>query len=95
MSVKIAIRRTVPMDKEGELLPLLVKMRTLAVGQPGYISGESYRNYEQPEDYVVISTWQSVDDWKKWLASTERNDVQGKIDGLLGQTTEYTIYTYG
>ena len=45
-------------------------------------------------EYLVISTWQSAEDWKKWILSEERKAVQDKIDVLLGKKTEYEVYTY-
>ena len=95
MAIKIIIARKVDKGKEAELLPLLIQMRALATAQPGYISGETLRNVESPEDYLVISTWQSVDNWNAWLSSKQRAEIQEKIDTLLGQKTEYSIYLYG
>ena len=95
MAIKIIIARKVTKDKEAELLPLLIQMRALATAQPGYISGETLRNLENSEDTLVISTWQSVDNWNAWLASKQRAVIQEKIDTLLGQKTEYSIYLYG
>ena len=66
MSVKIIIRRKVPKSKEAKLLPLFLELRSKAITQPGYISGETLRNVNEPEDYVVIGTWKSVGDWKTW-----------------------------
>ena len=95
MPVKIIIKRKAPKEKEKELLPLLLELRSLAVVQAGYISGETLRNVEDPEDYLVISTWTSVDNWKAWDASIQRAEVQDKIDALLGEKTDYSIYFYG
>jgi heme-degrading monooxygenase HmoA len=95
MAVKIIIKRRVPKEKEPELLPLLVEMRSKATAQPGYISGETLRNVGDPEDYIVISTWQSEEVWKAWASSKERVRLQEKIDTLLGETTYYGIYFYG
>ena len=50
---------------------------------------------DNPEEFMVISTWQSSEDWNKWLKSEDRNKVQRKIDGLLGGTTHYEIFHYG
>ena len=95
MAVKIIIKRKVTKDKPPELLPLLIQMRALATAQTGYISGETLRNMESSEEYLVISTWQSVDNWNMWLTNKQRSDVQEKIDSLLGEKTEYSIYLYG
>jgi len=95
MAVKIIIRRRVPKEKESKLLPLLVELRSKATTQPGYISGETLRNVKSPQDFIVISTWQSVEAWKTWETSKGRGEIQGKIDALLGKKTNYGIYYYG
>ncbi len=95
MAVKIFIKRLVPQDKARAMIPLFRQMRASATSQPGYITGETLRSLDKPEEFMVISTWQSSEDWKKWLQSEARNEVQSKIDELLGGETEYDIYHYG
>jgi heme-degrading monooxygenase HmoA len=95
MAVKIIIRRKVSKGKEAQLLPLLFQLRAKAVNQPGYVSGETLRNTNDPEEYLVISTWKSVEDWKAWEANPVRAETQKKIDSLLGEKTSFGIYYYG
>jgi heme-degrading monooxygenase HmoA len=95
MAVKIIIKRKVPKGKEAQLLPLLLDLRSKAITQPGYISGETLINVDDPEDYIVISTWKSVNEWKTWEASKERGEIQSRIDALLGEKTTYEVYFYG
>jgi len=95
MAIKIIIRRRVPKEKEAKLLPLLVELRSKATTQPGYISGETLRNVSDPQDFIVISTWQSLEAWKIWEASKGRTEIQNRIDAMLGEKTTYGIYLYG
>ena len=95
MAVKIFIRRTVPQDKAKNMIPLFRQMRASAATQSGYITGETLRSMDKPEEFMVISTWQSSEDWNKWLKSEDRNKVQSKIDELLGGETGYEIFHYG
>ena len=95
MAVKVLIKRSVPPDKAREMIPLFKQMRVQANNQPGYISGETLRSLDNPTEFLVISTWESSNDWKNWLQSNERNEVQGRIDELLGGKTEYEIFHYG
>jgi heme-degrading monooxygenase HmoA len=95
MAVKILIRRNVPENKAREMIPLFRKMRTLANAQPGYITGETMRNLEKPDEFLVISTWETSDDWKRWVQSNDRQQIQSQIDDLLGGKTEYEIFHYG
>ena len=94
MAVKIIIKRFVPQEKEIELLPLLNQLRSKAIALPDYISGETLRGVDNPEEHLIISTWKSVDAWKEWERSDQRKEIQDKIDALLGKKTEYVIYFY-
>ena len=95
MAVKVLIKRKVTEDKAREMIPLFKQMRVQANNQPGYISGETMRNLDNPDEFLVISTWESSDDWENWVKSADRREVQDKIDALLGGTTEYEIFHYG
>ena len=95
MAVKILIRRIVPANKARQMIPLFREMRTLANEQPGYITGETMRNLENPDEFLVVSTWETSDDWNRWVQSKEREQIQSKIDDLLGGKTNYEIFHYG
>lgn len=95
MSIKVLITRTVPQDKARGMLNLFREMRSLATGQDGYISGETLKSSDRLDVYLVISTWESADDWENWLKSKERQEIQGKIDALLGGKTAYEMFHYG
>ena len=95
MSIKALIKRTVPQDKARNMLHLFMEMRTLATAQPGYISGETMKSIDNPDVYLIISTWESADDWEKWLLSKKRQAIQKKMDALLGGKTTYEIFQYG
>jgi heme-degrading monooxygenase HmoA len=95
MAVKALIQRSVPKDKAKDLIPLFREIRILANNQPGYISGETLKSLDNPEKFLVISTWQSESDWKNWLMSSERRGIQDQIDILLGGKTEYEVFHYG
>ena len=75
-------------------MPLLKQLRILANNQPGYISGETLKGIDNPSNYLVISTWRSIDDWKQWVLNKERLKVQENIDSLLEEKTIYEIYNY-
>lgn len=83
-----------PADKAAKLYDLVMQLRQHVVNQPGYISGESLKSIDKPDVYLVISAWNGIDEWKAWLASEERAEIQNQIDTLLGKKTEYDIYEY-
>jgi heme-degrading monooxygenase HmoA len=94
MAYKIIIKRIVPEYKVADLNPLLLELRAHATTQPGYISGETLKRVDNPGEELVISTWQTLEDWRMWLTSKERMEIQKRIDLLLGEKTQYEIYTY-
>ena len=95
MAVKIFIKRSIPPDKAGKVMPLFQNLRSLAMSRPGYISGETLHSIDSPGEIVVISTWQTVNEWRSWVANKERLKIQGQIDMLLGKKTEYEVYQHG
>jgi heme-degrading monooxygenase HmoA len=92
MAVKILIKRKVADKHAPELDALLRKMRVLTLSRKGYISGETFNRLDAPGTSMVISTWQSIDDWRDWTLSKERIELQEQIDKLLGAPTEYEIF---
>lgn len=92
--LKVLIKRIVPAGKEKEVAGLITQMRAMAAHQPGYISGETLRSAENPDQVLVISIWNSEDDWKVWQASEQRKAVQAKIDAVAGTETVYETYYY-
>lgn len=95
MSIKVLITRTVPQEKGRDMLNLFKEMRSLATGQDGYISGETLKSSDRLDVFLVISTWASANDWENWLKNKERQEIQGKIDALLGGKTAYEMFHYG
>jgi heme-degrading monooxygenase HmoA len=95
MAVKVFIKRVIPQGKVKELLPLFRRLRNLAISQPGYISGETLRGVDNARQFLVISTWQSIDNWRQWVVRPERIEIQNQIDSQLTEAPIYEIYQYG
>lgn len=93
MSVKIFIRRKVQEQNVLELTALLKMLRTLTLEQKGYISGETLGRIDKKDECMVISSWRSVEDWNRWVNDPKRIEVQTKIDEILGEETEYAMYS--
>ena len=95
MNIKVLITRTVPQEKSRDMLNLFKEMRSLATAQDGYISGETLKSSDRMNVFLVISTWASASDWENWLKNKERQEIQSKIDTLLGGKTSYEMFQYG
>jgi heme-degrading monooxygenase HmoA len=92
MPVKVMIKRKWIVDNPEELLPHLAALRAAARKQPGFISGETLRSLDDPENFIIISIWETADAWKKWMQNKKRRDLQGKVDSLIGERTFYELF---
>jgi len=93
MTVRIFIKRKVQETNVTKLTLLLKQLRALTLEQPGYISGETLNRIDKKNECMVISTWRSVEDWNNWVNNPKRNEIQTEIDRLLGQETDYAMYS--
>jgi len=95
MAIKVIITRKVAAERQKDLLPLLMELRTKAMNQKGYISGETLKGITDPEEFLVISTWNSFEDWKDWEGNPEREKIQAEVDRILEEKTMAKAYLYG
>ena len=92
MAIRVFIKRYV---REGQLekaFELLKKFRSSAMTQPGYISGETLVDHYDPFRIVIISTWETVDDWIHWQESDVREIKELELADYLGAPSKYEIY---
>lgn len=92
MAIKVIIERAVTADNQGEVAELLKELRAKAVLQPGYISGETLFSVDKPGTHVVISTWESLREWKAWEKNHERKRIMEQIDKLLKSKSRISVY---
>jgi heme oxygenase (mycobilin-producing) len=95
MAVKVIISRRVPSALSANLRPLLLKLRALAGAQPGYISGETLVNVQDHDDVMVLSTWNTIEQWTTWKSDPRRVEIENAIDSMLGEPARYGTYFYG
>ena len=92
MAAYVIIKRKFQINQPEKLLPLLDDLSDRAKQQKGYLSTVTLQSKESPEDYMVISRWESSADWERWFGSAERRDLQGKVDSLIGERTFYEVF---
>ncbi len=71
---------------------LLLELRMAAMPQKGYVSGETLVSTRSDSTILVVSTWNSLKDWKAWERSEERAKINRKIEALLSKKP--TVKTY-
>jgi heme-degrading monooxygenase HmoA len=88
MSVRIIIDRKVKKGKEADFAKLLRALRSKAIFSKGYISGEMLRNRDDPQNYIVITAWQSVSDWEVYEKVPETSKIHTRIEKLMARATK-------
>ncbi len=93
MTVSVIIQRSVgDKDKAERLASIIVKLRSLAAIQPGFINSQTFSCLDCQGEYLVISNWNTMEDWNRWKESEERLGLQRKVDELLGEETTYRYF---
>ena len=95
MAVKILIKRKLKDGKLNEASKLLIKARYNAMGQEGYISSETLSGCDDPNNVVIISMWQKIENWEQWKNSKLRAENETAFEALLDRPTEYETYILG
>ena len=96
MAIEVLIRRvTKPGVNAKALLPHIIELRSNAVKQPGYISGETLFNLEQTDECLVISRWTTLAHWQEWIRSSLRMEIDNGMEDLLAIEAEYKFYGVG
>ena len=92
--VKVTIERHCLPNKEAELVKLLVELRSRAMWQRGYHSGETLRSVDDPSLWLVIGTWLDADLWKAWNNSPKRKEITARIAPLLSEEEKVSVFSF-
>ena len=92
MAIDVVIRRNFKEDRVHDALFLNAEMRALATVQPGYITGTTKVNLDDPTKMLVVSTWDSKEAWKSWWDSDIRFDYYKKMKDALESSEEIELY---
>jgi heme-degrading monooxygenase HmoA len=95
MAVKVLIKRNFKNGKLNEASKLLIKARYDAMGQQGYISSETLTDCDDPNNVVVISMWQKIENWNQWKGTDLRSESEAGFEALLDEPTKYEYYNLG
>lgn len=61
------------------------------VAAPGCISGESLKDRAKPNRRIVMSKWESLEDWERWYHSDARKNVIAEITPMLEERERITM----
>lgn len=90
--IRVFIERRLADNMEQAYYEAVRKIKFEASGMPGYVSGEVLHDCEHFDRWLVISTWQSLRDWERWEASSERKTLLGLIAPMLREPETISIF---
>jgi heme-degrading monooxygenase HmoA len=91
--VRVVIGRRAKPGKANELDEAIYRLRAKARNQPGYIYGENLRGYDDPCLVLVISTWASIEAWRRWEQSSECSEQIALINKLIEGEAKTSIWS--
>ena len=95
MQAKILIKRKFNKGKKTEIIALLKELRSMAMQQPGYISGETLSSNDHPQTLMVIGSWQDMESWHNWKENNTRKTLEQMLTTYQEGSTEYQEFTLG
>jgi heme oxygenase (mycobilin-producing) len=90
--IKVLLERRVKKRNFAKLVANLHDLRSAALRQPGYVTGETLVKGTDPIDVLVISTWISEDHWKAWTTSEERIELEDIVNALIDGDVKTNVY---
>jgi len=95
MQAKILIKRKFNKGKKNEIIALLKELRSMAMQQPGYISGETLSSSDHPQTLMVIGSWQDMERWHNWKENNTRKTLEQMLATYQEGSTEYQEFVLG
>lgn len=95
MAIKVLITRQFWPGAETEAFKVASKIRSAAMSQPGYISGESLVSMEDPNKMVVVGSWHSLESWQEWYDSPTRAEIDQEMEPYLNRPVVYEAFHVG
>lgn len=92
MSIKIVVTRHYPKEIESIVLPLLKELFDQITLHGGFLFGETLINMDNPDEHLIISTWNSMEEWRRYNDCARVTDIRSKIDLAIGETTQRRVF---
>lgn len=95
MAVKILIKRKFKNGNMRAASRFLVNNRIGAMKQRGYISSETLRSIDDKDQIMVMSMWESMEDWQAWKNNETRKANVAEFKEYMVGETKYEHYSLG
>ncbi len=95
MPIKVIIKRKFKNPDFKEISNMLVQARTNAMNERGYISSETLKSVDDPNEIVVLSMWERREDWENFKDCDARKALESGFAEMLDSPTQAVVYRMG
>lgn len=92
--IKIMIERHIAPTLEAPYEERARDVLQTAVKARGFISGETFRDAQDPNHRFLISNWRTASDWELWQASRERREMMAALYPMMDQEEKIVALEY-
>jgi heme-degrading monooxygenase HmoA len=75
-----------------DLQPVLLKLREHAMSYPGYLGADNLVSDRDPSIVAIITSWDSVEQWRDWQESRMRGEIMKEAEPLLEEELRVSVY---
>jgi len=72
--------------------PILMKLRSHAMQYKGFVSAENLVSEEDFSVVVMISTWETIENWRTWVESRITRDLLRQAKAVVAGAARITAY---
>jgi len=78
--------------KDTDVEPILLKLKSHATQYQGFKGMENLVGADNASVVAMVSTWESLEDWKSWAQSTITQQLLRQAEALLVEEPRVTTY---
>jgi heme-degrading monooxygenase HmoA len=89
--IRVLIERRIAQGLEHYYDSTVKRTISQVIRAPGCITGESLKDSNDSRRRIIMSKWESLEDWENWLHSPERKNVVSELAPLLEGNERITM----
>ena len=72
--------------------PIFMQLRSHAMQHPGFVSAENLVSEEDFSVVIMISTWETIENWRTWVESRITRDLLRQAKSVVMGAARITAY---
>jgi len=89
--IRVLIERHIAETLEAAYEQRARRVLQQAVATPGFISGETLVDNQDPNHRITLANWRSEADWSRWYHSQERRELMSELVPMMDKDEVITI----